>query len=300
MELTQVKVTRFTEEELRAQDEAYIASLPKPKPRPTPASVSHEKDKPKPQRLTAEEELYRGKWARLLDMISKGRLEPLKTFWEREAASLGGVDSPIPEWTGDRHVSLLQVAAQSGHEDIVRWLLYDLCADPTIPVSSSWSKIDDIESELATSDSLPLPSTVRRTAYDLAHSRAVRDVFRRCAADHPGRWDWFGAARIPSALSKEKEEERDDKSKQRKKVLRDKMREREAREKQRNREVVEVAIQEPLAKPTQEPREGPQKLGGSSGALDGVAGLTPEMRARVERERRARAAEVRLALLNQR
>src|ERR1700753_2371438 len=37
MELTKVKITHFTEEELKAQDEAYLASLPKPKPVPVPA-----------------------------------------------------------------------------------------------------------------------------------------------------------------------------------------------------------------------------------------------------------------------
>ena len=39
---------------------------------------------------------------------------------------------------------------------------------------------------------------------------------------------------------------------------------------------------------------GPRKLGGASGAVEGIMGLTPEMRAKVERERRARAAEARL------
>lgn len=34
LELTRVKVSHLTEEALRAQDEAYLASLPKPKPKP--------------------------------------------------------------------------------------------------------------------------------------------------------------------------------------------------------------------------------------------------------------------------
>lgn len=298
MELTQAKVSHFTEDELRAQDEAYLASLPKPKPQPTltPAPDTH---KPKIHRLSKEEELYREKWYRLLDMITKGRLESLKAFWEREAQSIGGVNAAIPDWVGDRRSSLLQVAAQSGQEETVRWLLLDLRADPTTPVSASWTKADDAGNE---SDASDMPGTAgsRRTAYDLARSRAVRDVFRRCAADYPDWWDWFGAAHIPSALTKEKEEERDDKRKQRRKGLKEKMREREAIERQRDKKGAEEApatIIEPV-KVHQVPQNGPQRLGGSSGASDGVAGLTSEMRAKVERERRARAAEARLALLS--
>ncbi|KAI6044255.1 hypothetical protein EDC04DRAFT_2643746 [Pisolithus marmoratus] len=294
LELTQVKISHFTEEDLRVQDEAFIASLPKPKPQPATVSTA-DVEKPKPQRLTKEEEIYREKWSRLLDMITKGRFDPLKSFWEREAESIGGVNVAIPEWTSDRRASLLQVAAQSGHEEIVRWLLYDLRADPTIPVSARWTKADDAGGESDTSD---MPSS-RRTAYDLARSRAVRDVLRRCAADHPDWWDWFGAARVPSGLSKEKEDERDDKRKQRRKGLKERMREREANEMLRSKVAEEasgVMTPEPL-KTQLESHDGPQRLGGSSGAADGVMGLTAEMKAKVERERRARAAEARLALL---
>lgn len=292
-ELAQAKVSHLTEEALRAQNEAYLASLPKPKPHSTqPAPESSER--PRPARLTKEEELHREKWSRLLDMVSKGRLEPLRGFWEREGEDIGGVDAPIPEWTGDRRVSLLQVAAQAGHETVVQWLLFDLHADPTTPVSLAWTKEGGIESDASEEEVPPVGS--RRTAYDLARSRAVRDVFRRCAADHPDWWDWFGVAHVPSALSKEKEEERDDKKKQRKRGLREKMREREARERERSSEVVPVPVEEP-PKAKQGPARGAQKLGGSSGSTDGIAGLTPEMRAKVERERRARAAEARLKSL---
>ena len=46
LEPTHVKVTRFTEDELRAQEEAYLASLPQPKPIPDPQP---EPDKAKPK-----------------------------------------------------------------------------------------------------------------------------------------------------------------------------------------------------------------------------------------------------------
>ncbi|KAG0709205.1 hypothetical protein DFH29DRAFT_793874 [Suillus ampliporus] len=300
LELTQVKTSHLTEETLRAQDEAFLASLPKPKAIPS-ATLAPAPEKAKPQRLTKEEEAYREKWSRLLDMITKGRSEPLKSFWEREGASLGGIDALIPEWTGDRRTSLLQVAAQSGQEDVTHWLLYELHADPTITVQSSGARQDDEvanESD-ASNASPPQGAGSRRTAYDLARTRAVRDVFRQCAGDHPDWWDWFGAARVPSTFNKEKEEARDEKKKQRRKGLKEKMREREARDREREGKQSDIDDEQVEAKPEPRPQDptAPRKLGGSSGAADGVVGLTPELRAKVERERRARAAEARLKTL---
>ncbi|KAG1804509.1 uncharacterized protein BJ212DRAFT_1393488 [Suillus subaureus] len=300
LELTQVKTSHLTEEALLAQDEAFLASLPKPKTTPFTAPTAAP-EKAKPQRLTKEEEAYREKWSRLLDMISKGRSEPLRSFWEREGASLGGVDAPIPEWTGDRRASLLQVAVQSGHEDVTRLLLYDLHADPTIIVPSSGVHQEDkAANESDASDAPPLQGAgSRRTAYDLARTRAVRDIFRQCAGDHPDWWDWFGAARVPSTFNKEKEDARDEKKKQRKKGLKEKMREREAREREREGKQFDMDNEQVGTKSesrSQDPTA-PRKLGGSSGAADSVLGLTVELRAKVERERRARAAEARLKTL---
>jgi hypothetical protein len=289
MELTRAKTSHLTEDALRAQDEAYLASLPKPKPMPVAAVPAPEK--PKPVKLSKEEEILREKWSRLLEMVSKGRLEPLKSFWDREGDNLGGVDTLIPDWVGEKRATLLQVAAHAGHEDVTDWLLETLHADPTVDVPlAKAGEHEDNDSDDA-SDSPRPPKGSRRTAYDLAHTRAVRDIFRRCAGAHPDWWDWFGAARVPSALSKEMEEEREEKKKVRRKGLKDKVKEREGKAK--------PSPPEPEPKPTapeQKVRDptGPRKLGGVSGATEGIAGLTPEMRARVERERRARAAEARM------
>ncbi|KAK7031385.1 bVLRF1 domain-containing protein [Favolaschia claudopus] len=291
-ELTRAKLSHLTEDALRAQDEAYLASLPKPKAIPTPAAPLPEK--PKPVKLSKEEEVLREKWARLLEMITKGRLEPLKSFWDREGESLGGVNIPIPDWTGEKRATLLQVAAHAGHEDVTSWLLETLRADPTIdvPLAKGGEPEDNDNDSGEASDSPKPPKGNRRTAYDLARTRAVRDVFRRCAGAHQDWWDWFGAARVPSALSKEQEEERDEKKKVRRKGLKDRVKDREAK--------VKPTEPEPQPEPVRkvaEPTAGPRKLGGTSGASQGIVGLTPEMRAKVERERRARAAEARLNAL---
>ncbi|KAF7294481.1 bVLRF1 domain-containing protein [Mycena kentingensis (nom. inval.)] len=292
MELTRVKTSHLTEDALRAQDEAYLASLPKPKIVPN-AAPAPDPPKPKPTKLTKEEELLRDKWSRLLEMVSKGRLEPLKTFWEREGTGLGGVDARIPEWVpeSDKRVTVLQVAAHAGHEDVVEWLLETLHADPTVDVP--WLRAEAENGEHQGETEQQQLSGSRRTAYDISRTREVRDVFRRCAGTHPNLWDWFGAARVPSALSKEMEDERDDKKKARRKGLKDKVKAREAGRPAADPEPEPVIVKE-------EPKRssaGPQRLGGASGATEGVAGLTPEMRAKVERERRARAAEARLKAL---
>ncbi|TRM65264.1 hypothetical protein BD626DRAFT_628475 [Schizophyllum amplum] len=267
-ELVRVKVSHFTEEELQAQDDAARAALPKPRPAPTPAPAPIEK--PKAPKLSPEEEALRDKWIRLVDMITRGRLEPLQSFWAREGAGLGGPDAPIPAFANERARTILQLATREGQVDIVRWLLEDADADPTVPADEG------------------------RAAYDLARTREVRDVFRRAAGDRPGRWDWLGAAHVPSALSREAEDAKEEKRRVRRKGLKDKIKEREAREKKPGDEPMEA---EPLPEPEPvraEPKAGPRKLGGTAGAAEGITGLTPEMRARVERERRARAAEARL------
>lgn len=286
-ELTAVKVSHLTEEALRAQDQEYLASLPKPKPTPTVATPKEPAEKVKAPQLSKEEELFRDKWFRVIDMTRKGRLEPLKAFWEREGPGMGGIDASIPEWANERWSTLLQLAVHTEQEDTVHWLLEDMRADPTIPVPAG--KSDEIP-EVETTG-----KTTGRTAYDLAQTRTIRDVFRRSAGLHPERWDWFGAARVPSALSKEMEDDREEKKKGRRKALKDRVKERETREKDKQVEPPFVASDVPLAPSVKaDVPSGPRKLGGTAGSSEATAGLNSEMRAIVERERRARAAEARL------
>jgi len=305
LELTRVKSTHLTEEALREEDEAYLASLPKPKSKPISTQPPPDASKPKtvPQKFTPEEEALRDRWTRALGIIQKGRLDALKAFWIREGENLGGVNALVPDWTGQKGGTILQVAAQSGQEEVTRWLLEDLRANPTteLPTDRGGSIEDDKDRESDDEDArAPATSGSRRTAYDIARTKAVRNVFRRCAANHPDWWDWLGTeqgARVPSILTQEMEDERDTKKKARRKGLKDRLKERENKEKER--EATRTPSPPPPPAPVPQKKadpavNGPRKLGGSSGASEGVAGLTPEMRARIERERRARAAEARM------
>jgi hypothetical protein len=318
LELTRVKTTHYTEEELEAQDEEYLASLPKPKPVPhAPTEPKHTEKKPAAPKLSKEEEILRDKWSRLIEMIKKGtsRLDVSKAFWEREGGSLGGVNALIPEWNGEKVGTLLQLAASAPHgqPEMTDWLLNELNADPTIPIPSNAPHADlepeetNVESREKSDTDSGRPMTPdqaaprmsgSRTAYDIASSRAIRDVFRSAAGARPDAWDWLGAAHIPSALYADMKAKRDTKRQERRKGLKEKIREREAKEKER---AVSDAEVEPELEPEVLPpgrfdggRAGSQKLGGGVNAAESLAGLTPEMRAKIERERRARAAEARM------
>ena len=275
-ELTRVKVSHFTEEDLREQDEAFLASLPKPKPLPSAASIAPPKvPKVGVPKLTKEQEALKEKWRRMLEMARRGRLDPLKSFWDREGESIGGADARVPDWAekDDAGLTLLQVTASAGQEEVVEWLLEKLEADPTLPVDGQTDAIK-----------------TSRVAYDLASSKGVRDAFRRAAGAMPDRWDWLSAGHVPSVLTNEMEAEQDQKMKVRRKGLKEKMKEREEKEKAAAEEDPEP-VPEPVLKAG--PSTGPQKLGGNK-VIGGTEGITPEMRMKIERERRARAIEARL------
>lgn len=296
MELTKAKITHFTEADLKAQDEAFLASLPKPKPVPVVVQPKEKPVQPQVPKLTKEEEALKEKWTRVLEMVSKGRLESLKQFWEKEYANLAGgggegIDIRVPKVAGEyQGQTILQVAASSSQEEVVRWLLEEKNADPTIDVP--------LEGPIADPDGVA-PSR-HRTAYDLASTKEVRNIFRRCAGSYPDKWDWFGAGRVPSALTADQEEQRDEKKKVRRKGLKDKIKEREARQPTTPEPESEPEVEAKVVGTFPEEKTGPRKLGGTGGDNSAVLGLTPEMRAKLERERRARAAEARMKALSRR
>ncbi|KAI0705150.1 hypothetical protein BC835DRAFT_1499259 [Cytidiella melzeri] len=311
LELTQAKVSHLTEEALRAQDEDYLRSRPKPKPVSSSPTVVPHKHEPLPAvtpeelaRLKAGYEL-RARWEKATELVERGRMDALRSFLAKGDPLGGGVNARMPDGVPDGAPghTLLMFTARKGHEEAVRWLLEEARADPTISVTRSSVDVVDYGADEEDEAARPLVGGNRRTAYDFAQTKNVRNVFRRCAAEHPQWWDWLGTgeggARVPSILSKEMEEGRDEKKKARRKSLKEKVRKREALQKEKEVETESVKVAESpkpsLAGPSRAPKDdGPRKLGGSATAQDSLMGTTPEMRARIERERRARAAEARL------
>jgi hypothetical protein len=80
--------------------------------------------------------------------------------------------------------------------------------------------------------------------------------------------------------------------------LKDKIKEREARQPASPEPEPEPEVETKMVGAFQEEKTGPRKLGGATGDNSAVLGLTPEMRAKLERERRARAAEARMKALS--
>lgn len=263
-ELTKLKISHLSEEALQAQDDAYMASL-QPKKQAVAAKPATPAPAPAPAapKLSPEEEAKLDRQRRLADMIKKGRLDALRSFVEKYRSEVTS--------------AALGQAAADGQEDIVRYLLTDEKLDPAEPIDGN------------------------KRAYDMAQTKGVRNVFRRVAYANPTMWDWQ-AAHVPSGLSEEAAAEQGAKKAERRRGLRDKMREKEkaraeAVAEEEEREKAEAAAQV-AAQPKGAfgglglPSSGPQKLGGR-GAEGGLAGLSPEMRMQIERERRARAAEAR-------
>ncbi|KDN39002.1 hypothetical protein K437DRAFT_250949 [Tilletiaria anomala UBC 951] len=271
--------------------------------------------------LTEQERSQRLRFERLAEMVVKGRVESLANFIEKYGFSVldssegqaMSVDSLLPRWwrmqqaEGSKRSStplipstLLQLAAEGGDPDMVRFLLVEKHADPTRPVLPPpfpSNNDDDIE-----------PSAPHRAAYDLCSTKAAREIFRRLMAEQPGWWNWAGTtaggARVPSALTEEMADAKAAKVKDRRAALREKARERAARE---GTEVPfsDTTTIEPQGQPTVAAGAACSSLranvlGGKNQAsriLKGMldeSSMTPEIRTRIEREKRARAAEERI------
>lgn len=288
-------------------------------------------------KLSKEEELERDRWTRLIDMVKKGKKDALASFLDKYGPELEqppgtGVWGTLPDWLEDAKTTptLLHVASAADQPEVVRWLLVEKRADPTLEASVVPARAKPPTSDLLlpygalalTSSaeehvSTPVPATTRSlTPYELAPSRATRNVFRLLTASNPDWWDWTGTgpsgARVPSGLTEDQEEGRDQKARDRRGKLRDKVKEREREREKEERELEEVRQREEAEAKNSEEAElkrtgknkvvptGPQRLGGGPpraivrGEMD-AAGLTEEQRMRVQREQRARAAEARFA-----
>ncbi|GAA5868966.1 hypothetical protein JCM1840_000434 [Sporobolomyces johnsonii] len=317
-ELTRVKVSHLSASALAELDASYLASIT-PAPAPTaPAASSTPKPAsapPKPK-LTKLEELERDRWARLLDMVRKGKVDALSAFLDKYGPELeqgtegdegGRPWGSLPGWMDEAGSTptLLHVASAADQPELVRWLLEVKRADPTLRPPPPSTTTDDDAADSTT------PPRTALTPYELARSRATRNVFRFLTHQHPDWWDWtgtgIGGARVPSGLDEAKEREKEAREEAKREKLREKQRAREVKE----REEWEAGEAEKKRKEEAERREraerasaagraGPQRLGGGPPRVvqeRQMQGLTEEQRNRIAREERARAAEARLKRL---
>jgi hypothetical protein len=266
VELTRVKVSQIDEAALaaaaaaeREKEEASKAASPALK-KVAPPKLSEEEETATMHTTQFQTLIKRSKAPALLNYIQSNSLSPDFTFF--------------PPAANHHSPTLLHLAASSSSPALVTTLLVKANANPTLQNEDG------------------------KTAFEIAGDRATRDAFR--LARHTlgeAKWPWdsanIGSALSPSNIAKRAEEEKrekaveDKKEAERRKVQVEKLkREEEGRQ--------TVKVERKLGKGRSLGiLESVQKKGAERREEEG-RGMTPEMRARLERERRARAAEARM------
>ncbi|RIA92797.1 hypothetical protein C1645_764109 [Glomus cerebriforme] len=210
---------------------------------------------------------------KMIQFIKKGKLSLFENHITKHSISVTDFlpSTPISENDISKSPTLLHLASYFGHHDIVEYLLYQ-GADPTII------------------------SEKNLTPYDLAKDKETRNIFRRYMAEHMDKWDW-SVAHVPSPLTKEMEEEQHNKQKEKKKKNKEKKK--KATSNKKEKELVESEgkiVAENIESKSESKTSISKKLtlNKTIDSSSSLIGLPPEMRMRIERERRARAAETRI------
>jgi hypothetical protein len=265
VELTRVKVLEVDEAaiaaaKLAAEEDAKASAVAKAtKPSaPTTPKLSEEEETAIMHTAQIQALIRRSKLPALLSYIKSNGLTPDFMFQPQDSQQ--NYHAPTP----------LHLAASLNSTPLVSGLIMKGGANPTLLNGDG------------------------KAPFDLAGERSTRDAFRVSRSElGESKWDWE-AAHVPSAITKAEADERD---------LREKKEEAKKEEERRKAETARLNEEGPKA------IDGP--LGKSAGrgralALGQVGktaqekreeearGMTPEMRMRLERERRARAAEERM------
>ena len=264
IELTRLKVKEIEPKSVltAAPDSTGTSTAPtQPKP-------------PSKPKLSEEEELALLHTTQIQAMIRRSKLPALLSYLQTNQIDATSFRFQPHDSQQNHHASTaLHLAAAQNSAPLVTGLLTRAAADPT------------------------LLNAEGKTPFELAGDRATRDAFRVARAElGEEAWDW-DAARVPPGMKREEAEQRAD---------------RERKEKEAKEAARRNAQEERLKK------EGPKASsssrtavsGRSSGILGGgipktaqekreeeARGLTPEQKLRLERERRARAAEERFKRL---
>ncbi|KAI0388955.1 hypothetical protein F5Y17DRAFT_450958 [Xylariaceae sp. FL0594] len=262
IELTRLKVREIHPVEEKSAQESSTRGKTTTSSKPT--------GKPAVPELTEEEETAQLHTSQLQAFIRRSKLPALLSYLKTNELSPDFQFHPVDSQQNHHAPTPLHLASSQNSAPLVSGLLLKAGANPTIK------------------------SPEGKTAFELAGDRATRDAFR-IARDELGEsaWDWDAAAHVPPPLKRAEAEERE----RREKAEKD-------RKEAERRAAEEVRLQ----------REGPKiaadgnKSGGKGRSIldSGVRrsaqeireqearGLTPEQRMKLDRERRARAAEERL------
>ena len=274
-----VELTRLKTQEIDPAAAAGTAAQDAPAKAAAPAKPA----KPAPPKRSEEEETALLHTSQLQAFVRRSKLPALLSYLGSNELSADFRFQPADAQAHHHAPTPLHLAASLNSAALVSGLLLRAGADPT------------------------LRSAEGRTPFELAGDRATRDAFR-VARHELGelRWDWDGSggggdgsgggARVPPPLDRAEAERRD------------------------RRERADAEAKEAARRKAEEERlrvEGPRvpdnnkKGGGGSGSIldagvqrsaqerreEEARGLTPQQRMKLDRERRARAAEERLRRL---
>jgi hypothetical protein len=258
-ELTRVKVSEVDEAALAA---AATAAKQKEKEGSKPPTPRPQAQKPK---LSKEDEAAQLHTTQIQALIRRSKVPALMSYLSNNSIPPSFVFQPADAPQNFRCPTPLHLAANLNSPAVVTALLTRVTADPTITNSEG------------------------RAPFELAGDRPTRDAFRVARHDlGESKWDW-NSAKVPSAVSKtdaDKRNEQEQKSA-------------EAEETNRRKADLERLKKEDAER---EAQLAASKPGRTLGAIEKTMaekrdeetrGMTPEMKMRLERERRARAAEER-------
>lgn len=256
-ELTRVKISEI--------DEAALAAAAEAAKQKEEAKSIAPRPQPQKPKLSPEEEAALLHTSQIQALIRRSKVPALMSYLMNNSIPTSFRFHPVELPQNFRCPTPLHLAANNDSPAVVTALLTRANADPTATSGEG------------------------RTPFELCGERATRDAFR--IARHElgeSKWDWT-AAKVPPAISKADSAVRLEKEKQ------------EALEEEANRRKASL---ERLKK--EEAERNAQQIAKSGGRLLGAVektaadkrdeetrGMTPEMRMRLERERRARAAEER-------
>ena len=256
-ELTRVKVSQIDEAALAAAEAKQREEKSRPStPRP-------QQQKPK---VSKEDEAAMLHTTQIQALIRRSKIPALMSYLSKNSIHSSFIFQPSDSQQNFRCPTALHLASNLNSPAMVSALLTKAEADPTT-----------INGE-------------GRTPFELAGDRATRDAFR--VARHElgeSKWNWE-AAKVPSAISKadvDSRAEREQKAAE------------EEEKKRRKAELHRLKMEDAAKETLQAKRSGGRALGSveksaSEKREEEMRGMTPEMRMRLERERRARAAEERI------
>ncbi|KAK4192765.1 hypothetical protein QBC35DRAFT_549704 [Podospora australis] len=255
-----IELTRLKVKEIQPEPEVPAADAAGKTTKPKP------ENKPAAPRLTEEEEAAIFHTTQIQAIIRRSKLPALLSYFTTNKLDANFRFQPADTQQNHHAPTALHLAASQNSAPLITGLITRANADPT------------------------LLSSEGKTPFDLAGDRATRDAFRVARAElGESAWDWE-AARVPAALKKEEAEKRA---------------ERERKEKETAEEQRRKAEEERLKKEGPKVKESKPRKGGVLGGAplntreEEVRGLTPEQRMKLDRERRARAAEERIRRLQQ-